>query len=73
MNKEEYGFTVGKGGFTQFRGVMSSSKETEEIIVSRKNNSVTVNFADGHKYVYSASVEKNSDGYKITDEREEWF
>ena len=68
-----YGFSPGKkGGFVQFDGVMSSRKEVTSVNVDKTSGTVTVNFADGHVYKYSAAVTETSSGYNITDETEEW-
>ena len=60
------------GGFTQYDGVMSSSKEATSVSVDKPSGTVTVNFADGHVYKYSATVTETSTGYNITNETEEW-
>ena len=65
-------FKCKRGGFVQFEGVMSSSKEATSVSVDKTAGTVTVNFADGHVYKYSAAVTETSNGYNITDEREEW-
>ena len=71
--RKKYGFSpVKKGGFVQFDGVMSSSKEATLITVDKTAGTVTVNFADGHVYKYSANVTETSSGYNITNETEEW-
>lgn len=60
------------GGFTQYDGVMSSSKEATSVNVDKTAGTVTVNFADGHVYKYSANITETSSGYNITIETEEW-
>ena len=65
-------FKCKRGGFTPYDGVMSSSKEATLITVDKTAGTVTVNFADGHVYKYSANVTETSSGYNITDETEEW-
>ena len=70
--RKKYGFKVRKGGFTQYEGVMSSAKEASGVDVDKSSGTVTVTFADGHVYKYSANVSETSSGYNITDEREEW-
>lgn len=71
--RKKYGFSpVKKGGFVRFDGVMSSSKEATSVVVDKTAGTVTVNFADGHVYKYSAAVTETSNGYSITDETEEW-
>ena len=60
------------GGFTQYDGVMSSGKEATSVNVDKTAGTVTVNFADGHVYKYSATVTETSTGYNITNETEEW-
>ena len=65
-------FKCKPGGFTPYDGVMSSSKEATLITVDKTAGTVTVNFADGHVYKYSAAVTETSSGYNITDEKEEW-
>ena len=71
--RKKYGFSpVKKGGFVQFEGVMSSSKEATSVSVDKTAGTVTVNFADGHVYKYSANVTETSSGYNITSEKEEW-
>lgn len=72
MAAKGYGFEVGKGGFTQYEGVMSSKKEAEKITVDKEAGKVTVTYSDGHKYTYSAKVTETSSGFEITDESEEW-
>ena len=69
---QEYGMEIHDGGFVSFEGVMSSSKEATSVNVDKTAGTVTVNFADGHVYKYSAAVTETSSGYSITDEREEW-
>ena len=71
--RKKYGFSpVKKGGFVSFEGVMSSSKEATSVNVDKTAGTVTVNFADGHVYKYSATVTETSSGYNITNETEEW-
>ena len=71
--RKKYGFSpVKKGGFVQFDGVMSSGKEATLVNVDKTAGTVTVNFADGHVYKYSANVTETSSGYNITNETEEW-
>ena len=65
-------FKCKRGGFVQFEGVMSSSKEATSVSVDKTAGTVTVNFSDGHVYKYSANVTETSSGYNITDETEEW-
>lgn len=65
-------FKCKRGGFVQFEGVMSSSKEATSVSVDKTAGTVTVNFADGHVYKYSANVTETSSGYNITNETEEW-
>ena len=60
------------GGFTQYDGAMSSSKEATSVSVDKPSGTVTVNFADGHVYKYSATITETSSGYNITSETEEW-
>lgn len=70
--RKKFGFIVKKGGFTQYDGVMSSSKEATSVTVDKTAGTVTVNFADGHVYKYSATITETSSGYNITSETEEW-
>ena len=70
--RKKFGFIVKKGGFTQYDGVMSSSKEATSVSVDKTAGTVTVNFADGHVYKYSATITETSSGYNITSETEEW-
>lgn len=72
MEAKGYGFEVKKGGFTHYDGVMSSKKEAEKITVDKESGKVTVTYADGHKYIYSAKVTETTDGYEINNESEEW-
>ena len=65
-------FKCKRGGFVQFEGVMSSSKEATSVSVDKTAGTVTVNFSDGHVYKYSANVTETSSGYNITNETEEW-
>lgn len=71
-DETSYGFTSQNGGMTSYEGVMSSSKEASSVTVDKSTGMVTVTFADGHVYKYSANVSENSSGYNITDETEEW-
>ena len=70
--EERMYFKCRKGGFTQYEGVMSSSKEATSVSVDKTAGTVTVTFADGHVYKYSANVTKTSSGCNITGETEEW-
>ena len=70
--RKKFGFIVKKGGFTQYDGVMSSSKEATSVTVDKTAGTVTVYFADGHVYKYSATITETSSGFEITDETEEW-
>ena len=70
--EERMYFKCRKGGFTQYEGVMSSSKEATSVSVDKTAGTVTVTFADGHVYKYSANVTKTSSGFNITGEMEEW-
>lgn len=70
--EERMYFKCRKGGFTQYEGVMSSSKEATSVSVDKTAGTVTVTFADGHVYKYSANVTKTSSGFNITGETEEW-
>lgn len=65
-------FKCKRGGFVQFEGVMSSSKEATSVNIDKTAGTVTVNFSDGHVYKYSANVTETSSGYNITNETEEW-
>ena len=65
-------FKCKRGGFVQFEGVMSSSKEATSVNVDKSTGTVTVTYSDGHVYKYSANVTETSNGYNITDETEEW-
>ena len=65
-------FKCKPGGFTPYDGVMSSSKEATSVNVDKTAGTVTVNFADGHVYKYSANITETSSGYNITSETEEW-
>lgn len=69
---EEYGLTVESGGYTQYDGIMSSGKEAKSVAVDTENNTVKVDFVDGHSYEYSADVEKNGSTYTITNEKGTW-
>ena len=70
--EERMYFKCRKGGFTPYEGVMSSSKEATSVSVDKTAGTVTVTFADGHVYKYSANVTKTSSGFNITGETEEW-
>lgn len=70
--EERMYFKCRKGGFTQYEGVMSSAKEATSVSVDKTAGTVTVTFADGHVYKYSANVTKTSSGFNITGETEEW-
>ena len=70
--EEEFGFHIESGGFTQYEGVMSSSKEATSVNVDKTSGTVTVTYSDGHVYKYSANVTETSNGYNITNETEEW-
>ena len=71
-DSKKHFFKCKPGGFVSFEGVMSSSKEATLITVDKTAGTVTVNFADGHVYKYSAAVTETSSGYNITSEKEEW-
>ena len=71
-DSKKHFFKCKSGGFTQYDGVMSSSKEATSVSVDKTAGTVTVNFADGHVYKYSAAVTETSSGYNITNETEEW-
>ncbi|MGN1415697.1 MAG: hypothetical protein ACI4XF_02570 [Oscillospiraceae bacterium] len=71
-DETSYGFSSQNGGLTSYEGVMSSSKEASSVAVDKSSGTVTVTYADGHKYKYSAAVTETSSGYNITDETEEW-
>ena len=71
-DSKKHFFKCKPGGFTQYDGVMSSSKEATSVSVDKTAGTVTVNFADGHVYKYSANMTETSSGYNITDEKEEW-
>jgi len=62
-------FTVNKGGYTQYDGIMSSGKEATSVAIDTENNTVKVDFADGHSYTYSANVSKSGSTYTINDEK----
>lgn len=70
--EEAYNLSMAPGGFVQFDGVMSSSKEATSVTVDKTSGTVTINFADGHVYKYSAAVTETASGYNITNETEEW-
>ena len=71
-DSKKHFFKCKRGGFVQFEGVMSSSKEATSVSVDKTAGTVTVNFSDGHVYKYSANVTETSSGYNITNETEEW-
>lgn len=71
-DSKKHFFKCKPGGFTQYDGVMSSSKEATSVNVDKTAGTVTVNFADGHVYKYSANITETSSGYNITGETEEW-
>ena len=71
-DSKKHFFNCKPGGFTPYDGVMSSSKEATSVNVDKTAGTVTVNFADGHVYKYSAAVTETSSGYDITNETEEW-
>ena len=71
-DSKKHFFKCKRGGFTQYEGVMSSSKEATSVSVDKTAGTVTVNFSDGHVYKYSANVTETSSGYNITNETEEW-
>lgn len=71
-DENSYGFSSQNGGLTSYEGVMSSSKEATSIAVDKSSGTVTVTYADGHVYKYSANVSETSSGFNITDETEEW-
>ena len=52
--RKKYGFKVKKGGFTQYEGVMSSSKKitsaVRDLSVSGKGK-VTITYGDGSVYL----------------------
>lgn len=71
-DSKKHFFKCRPGGFTRYDGVMSSSKEATSVTVDKTSGTVTINFADGHVYKYSAAVTETSSGYNITSEKEEW-
>ena len=71
-DSKKHFFTCKPGGFTQYDGVMSSSKEASSVAVDKSSGTVTVTYSDGHVYKYSAAVTETSSGYNITNETEEW-
>ena len=71
-DSKKHFFKCKPGVFTQYDGVMSSEKEATSVNVDKTAGTVTVNFADGHVYKYSAAVTETSNGYNITSETEEW-
>ena len=71
-DSKKHFFKCKRGGFTQYDGVMSSSKEASSVAVDKSSGTVTVTYSDGHVYKYSAAVTETSSGYNITDETEEW-
>lgn len=71
-DESSYGFSSQSGGLTSYEGVMSSSKEASSVSVDKSAGTVTVTYADGHIYKYSAAVTETSSGYNITNETEEW-
>lgn len=71
-DSKKHFFTCKPGGFTQYDGVMSSSKEASSVAVDKSSGTVTVTYSDGHVYKYSAAVTETPSGYNITNETEEW-
>ena len=71
-DSKKHFFKCKRGGFVQFEGVMSSSKEATSVSVDKTAGTVTVTYSDGHVYKYSANVTETSSGYNITNETEEW-
>ena len=71
-DSKKHFFKCKPGGFTQYDGVMSSSKEASNVSVDKSSGTVTVTYSDGHVYKYSANVTETSNGYNITNETEEW-
>ena len=71
-DSKKHFFKCKRGGFTQYDGVMSSSKEASSVAVDKSSGTVTVTYSDGHVYKYSAAVTETSSGYNITNETEEW-
>ncbi len=69
---EKYGFTVNSGGLIESDGVMSSKKEAESVKIDTDANTVTVTFADGHTYTYSANVAQSGNTFTLTGEGAEW-
>lgn len=70
---EKYYFgSVQSGGFTSYDGVISSAKEASSAAIDTENEKVTVTYADGHIYTYSATVAETDTGFTITDESEAW-
>lgn len=69
---DDYTLSTTSGGYTQYTGIMESSKEAQSISVDTDSNTVTVTFTDGHTYTYSADVVQNDNTFSITDERSSW-
>ena len=77
--EERMYFKCRKGGFTQYEGVMSSSKEAQSIEIDKKKGRVVVIFADSdiederHVYLYYSTVQTSDKGFSITDEGDSWM
>ena len=69
---DDYTLSTTSGGYTQYTGIMESSKEAQSISVDTDNNTVTVTFTDGHIYTYAADVSQSDNTYSITNERSSW-
>ena len=73
--RKKYGFTVEKGGFTQYDGVMSSAKKitsaVRDLSTSGKGK-VTITYSDGSVYLLECDRAETSSKITLTNITEKW-
>ena len=73
--EEEFGFHIESGGFTQYEGVMSSSKKitsaVRDLSVSGKGK-VTITYGDGSVYLLECDRAETSSKITLTNITEKW-
>ena len=75
MTEQKYGFDLYDGGFTQYEGVMSSSKKitsaVRDLSVSGKGK-VTITYGDGSVYLLECDRAETSSQITLTNITEKW-
>ena len=68
------GYSVNKGGYTVYDGVLNNGKEITKVEIDRTSSPRTCKFTfkDGCTYELSAKVEEASGTATVTDITEEW-